>query len=108
MGTPWEDEADCDGCLFIAPDPHEISCTDGYIARGLQVSASDQVYNVALICGPPPTAAKYLGRVHSDTTDTPTPTLCEAAVSARARNSPAAPSLEKQCAEFKAAHPVPD
>lgn len=42
----------------------------------------------------PPVA---LGRVSAPTTPAPAMTVCEAAKSARARNSPAAPSLEKQC-----------
>lgn len=101
VATPWKDEADCDTCLFVAPDPHEISCQNGLIARGLQVFVSDQVNSVALICGLAPVRAKYLGRVQSDNPDAPLPSLCEAAASARARNSPAAPSLEAQCQASK-------
>jgi hypothetical protein len=45
----------------------------------------------------PPVA---LGRVKGSggLSDSPMPTVCEAARSARARNSPAAPGLERQCA----------
>lgn len=54
---------------------------------------------------PPPANSKpsvALGRVKSTGAPTPTVSICEAARSARARNSPAAPGLARQCA----AHPV--
>lgn len=44
---------------------------------------------------PPPVA---LGRVQSAPGSNPSPPICDAARSARARNSPAAPGLERQCA----------
>lgn len=66
---------------------------------------------VAACLGAAPAAparpALALGRVQSPAgTPTTVLTICEYAQSARARNSPAAPSLEKQCKEYLAAHPV--
>jgi hypothetical protein len=96
--NPW---VDCSDCLDVRHIGEEIGCPDGTIVRGMQVSASEFVESVALLCGPPPTRAKYLGRVQSNDPDAPAPTLCEAAASARARNSPAAASLEAQCQASK-------
>lgn len=48
--------------------------------------------------GPAAKTGPALGRVQIDP-NTPRPSICDAAVSARARNSPAAPGLERQCAE---------
>lgn len=50
---------------------------------------------------PPPASNKpavALGRVQTTGAPAPEKTLCESAASARARNSPAAPGLERQCA----------
>ena len=49
---------------------------------------------------PAPASPVALGRVKpvNGSEPAPRPTICEAARSARARNSPAAPSLERQCA----------
>lgn len=49
-----------------------------------------------------------LGRVQTPAGTPPSPpkTLCESAASARARNSPAAPSLEKRCTASLVANPV--
>ena len=58
---------------------------------------------------PPPASAppaRALGRVQSTGAPAPSMTICEAAKSARARNSPAAPGLEKQCAEQPVAQPA--
>lgn len=102
LDTPYTDPwADCSGCLHLGPEGREVGCPDGLIARGMQVSAADSVNSVALLCGSPPIRAKYLGRVQSNDPDAPPPTLCEAAASARARNSPAAASLEAQCQASK-------
>lgn len=46
--------------------------------------------------------AKALGRVHVPTGSAPQKSICEAAASARARGSPAAPGLERQCELSKA------
>lgn len=46
--------------------------------------------------------AKPLGRKHVPTGSAPQKSLCEAAASARARGSPAAPALERQCELSKA------
>ena len=55
----------------------------------------------AAVAPPPPAApTMVLGRVHAPagTPTAPALTICQAAASARARNSPAAPGLEKRCA----------
>lgn len=41
-----------------------------------------------------------LGRVQSNAPSSTPPSICDAAQSARARNSPAAPTLERRCKEF--------
>jgi hypothetical protein len=96
--NPW---ADCSDCLQIVSPGDELNCPDGLIARGMQVSAAEYVNSVALICGPPPVSAVHLGRVQPVNPDAPRQTLCEAAASARARNSPVAPSLEARCQASK-------
>jgi hypothetical protein len=57
--------------------------------------------------GPPAPPPKALGRVRSSTprAGPPVTTMCEAARSARSRNSPAAPNLERQCAAQQAIVP---
>ena len=47
-----------------------------------------------------------LGRVQSTTPPDPNKTMCDYAKSARERNSPAAPALERRCNEYLAAHPA--
>jgi hypothetical protein len=61
-------------------------------------SASAQCVSRAAVAPPKPTMA--LGRVQipAGTPVAPAKTICEHAASARARNSPAAPGLERQCA----------
>lgn len=56
--------------------------------------------SVAADTTPPPSGkpAVQLGRVPSNGTPSPSMSICDAAKSARARNSPAAPGLERQCA----------
>ena len=72
--------------------PNAASATDA------TESANDDRATAAL-AQPPPVA---LGRVQ---TTGPMPPICDAAKSARARNSPAAPGLERQCNAYKVAHP---
>lgn len=64
----------------------------------------------AAVAPPPPPAkpALALGRVQTPvgTPATAPKTMCESAASARARNSPAAPALEKRCAEEGGPPPV--
>ena len=56
--------------------------------------------SVAPAAAPPASTqpAVALGRVQSTGAPAPSMTMCETAASARARNSPAAPGLERQCA----------
>jgi len=61
---------------------------------GATESASDARATAAAV-QPAPTVA--LGRVPSTTPSDPSLTICDHARSARARNSPAAPGLERQC-----------
>lgn len=70
---------------------------------------SDRV--AACLIAAPTAPAKptlVLGRVQvpAGTPASPPKTMCEMAASARARNSPAAPGLERQCNEYLAAHPA--
>ena len=74
----------------------------GSIVREVAETKSD--HNAAALFQPAPTVA--FARVKTDTAG-PTMTICEAAASARARNSPAAPGLEKQCAAQPAKPIVP-
>jgi len=74
------------------------------LSREAAVPASPTVPPVALgrvHTTVPPVA---LGRVH---TTGPNPPICDAARSARERNSPAAPGLERQCAALMAQLPPP-
>ncbi|MFL6229128.1 MAG: hypothetical protein ACJ741_10145 [Pyrinomonadaceae bacterium] len=85
----------------------EQRCPDGLVAVGIHGRSGEWLDAVGLICGapkitpvpsakstPPPIA---LGRVQSTTPQGPPMSICERAQDARARNSPAAPSLEAQC-----------
>lgn len=78
----------------------ELTCAAGYIAHGIRVFADDYIYSLALICSPIPPSPKLLGRIGTSHVD-PTMSICDAAKSARARNSMAAPDLEKQCQASK-------
>lgn len=64
---------------------------------------SDRVAK-CLVAAPAPAASVGFGRIQvpAGTPAAKPRTLCEAAASARARNSPAAPGLERQCREFQA------
>ncbi len=69
---------------------------------------SDRVANCAtpaVVAPARPTV--LLGRAAPATAPDPGKTVCDYAKSARERNSPAAPSLEKQCREYMAAHSAP-
>ncbi|WP_246669583.1 MULTISPECIES: hypothetical protein [unclassified Bradyrhizobium] len=52
---------------------------------------------------PPEKPALALGRIQNSGASAPSSSLCDAAKSARARNSPAAPELERQCNAYLAA-----
>ena len=74
-------------------------CPEGQVAVGVHGRSGEWLDAMGLICDAPRVAqATALGRVQPSDTQRPTMTICEAAKSARARNSPAAPGLEKQCA----------
>ncbi len=78
------------------------SCPAGQIATGIHGRSGIWLDAMGLICGappPPPANVVTLGRVNTGPTlppgsDAP---ICNTARSARARNSPAAPSLDAQC-----------
>lgn len=57
---------------------------------------SERRFN-CMVAAPVPKATVHLGRVSPRTAPTPGMSICDAAKSARARNSPAAPSLERRC-----------
>ena len=89
-------------------------CPPGTVPVGITGRSGIWVDALGLICGamrldtsirPVPS----IGRVNNGTPAPPGPrkTICEAAVDARARNSPAAANLERQCAAIQAAAPKP-
>jgi len=61
---------------------------------------SDRRFN-CVATAPAPAPSVGFGRVGPRTPPDPNMTICDYAKSARARNSPAAPNLEKQCAAYK-------
>jgi hypothetical protein len=100
---------------FIQVGEQTQRCPGGLVAVGINGRSGDLLDAVGLICGPSPANAKAnvpgsdkpppvaLGRVHSTTPAAPLetvagePPICAQARTARARNSPAAASLESQC-----------
>ncbi len=75
-------------------------CDAGQVAVGVHGRAGKWLDAVGLICDAP-RVKNYLalGRVGLDSpVDSSRKSICDAAKSARARNSPAAPGLERQCA----------
>jgi hypothetical protein len=107
--------------FVAAPIKKREDCPVGQIALGVTGSSGVWLDAVGIICGPPPVPArpaippsdprnpmnnpaKTIGRVKVDggTTPSSTRSLCESAASARARNSPAAPTLEAQCNQLNA------
>jgi hypothetical protein len=82
------------------------TCPAGLVPVGIHGRSGIWVDAVGLICGrlyldasklPPAPPVKSLGRVNTGAPPRPPKPICEAARDARARNSPAAPNLEKQC-----------
>jgi hypothetical protein len=80
------------------------SCPPGQVAIGVYGKSGVWLDSMGLICaearmtassgaGP----AKSLGRVQTNSPPGPPRSICDAAKDARARNSPAAPGLERQC-----------
>jgi len=84
---------------------HQV-CPAGQVAVGLHGRSGKWLDSMGLICGAPrlDTSVKSLGRVVPSANPGPAIPVCDAARSARARNSPAAPSLEAQCNASK--HPA--
>lgn len=77
-----------------------VTCLAGTTSTGEQIGTTSSALGTA----PAPVAVRPQGRVRVGGA-APTPstlTKCEAAKQARARNSPAAPGLEKQCAAERA------
>jgi Lamin Tail Domain len=78
------------------------SCPPGQVAIGVHGKSGAWVDSMGLICAAPRLTApgptgKALGRVKTTAPTGPAMSICDAAKSARARNSPAAPGLEAQC-----------
>ena len=85
-----------------APVHGHQACQAGEIAVGLHGSSGVWLDAVGLFCSRPPQAtpdpgAISLGRVKTSGVGNSQRSICDEAASARARNSPAAPSLEAQC-----------
>jgi len=88
---------------FISPMHGTQRCRSGQVAVGMHGRSGRWVDAIGLICGdPPPLIGKTLGRVPSSSPPHPPRPICDSARDARARNSPAAPNLEAQCAASKA------
>ena len=89
---------------FTSQGSYTQYCPTGLVAVGINGRSGIWLDAVGLICGPPTLTArapepeyKALGRVKLSPTGAPPRSLCDAARSARARNSLAAPGLEAQC-----------
>ena len=104
------------GCDFSAAAGVETElCPAGLIAVGINGRAGVWLDALGLICGAPPAPSapaqptiKAGGRVKlgGAAPAGPARPICEVAWEARARNSPAAPGLEAQCAAEKALPPI--
>ena len=87
---------------FGSDDSGTFRCPAGEVAIGIHGRSGVWLDALGLICGPvridtsrkPPLA---LGRSQPRDPNAPMPAICDAAASARAHNSPAAASLERQC-----------
>jgi len=80
------------------------TCLDGTAGTGERTGTTSS----ALSTPPAPTAVRPQGRIRLPGSTTPSKlTKCEAAAAARARNSPAAPGLEKQCVAERASGASP-
>ena len=95
------------GSPILKSQDHQV-CPAGQIATGVYGRAGKWLDAMGLVCGAPPpppaNAVASIGRVPSAS---PLPSgqhgsICDAAASARARNSPAAPYLDAQCNVWKA------
>lgn len=79
-------------------------CPGGQVSVGIHGRAGIWLDALGLICGEPtvtpnaPGSVRPVGRMARTGTAAPARPICDAARDARARNSPAAPGLEAQCA----------
>ncbi len=103
--------------LFTGADPTPRSfgsnrCGSGQVAVGMHGRSGIWLDAMGLICDRPrmadrppgsPVVVTSIGRVPSSTSAAPRVPICDAARSARERNSPAAPNLEAQCQASTAA-----
>lgn len=91
------------------------TCADDLVAVGITGQATYRVRSLGLICGNPVLTAKPTvkaqGRVKLAPSGKPSPwlqSICDKAEMARARNSPATPGLEAQCAAQPKLPPIED
>src|SRR5260221_14575933 len=83
-------------------------CAAAKTARARTAPAAPTLERQCSAAAPPPArTGLQLGRVPSTGTAARPTSLCDAAKSARARNSPAAPDLERQCNAYLAANVAP-
>jgi len=102
------------GGLLTGGDPvrmfyEKATCPRDRIAVGINGRSGIWLDAVSFICGdlpaiPMSVPVKSLGRVKPTGPPAPPRPICDSARDARARNSPAAPNLEAQCAAYLAAH----
>ncbi len=102
-------------CFSGDPTTGMLRCEAGFIAVGIVGRSGKFLDALGMVCGgppPPPAPAqqtvKAQGRVKLGGAVPPGPArpICEIASEARARNSPAAPGLEAQCAAERALPPI--
>ncbi len=72
-------------------------CGRGQLAVGLHGRAGKYIDALGLICAPALGGVTGLGKKISTASSRPGWTICDSALDARGRNSPAAPALEAQC-----------
>jgi hypothetical protein len=93
---------ECDSVQF---QEDTQQCPAGQVAVGVHGRAGKWLDSVGLICGAPHLDSsrtyRSVGRVAPSANPGPAIPICDAAQSARARNSPAVPSLEAQCTASK-------
>jgi hypothetical protein len=91
--------------VFTKGDTHTQVCPRGLVPVGISGRSGVWVDAVGLICGASTlheTVIPSLGRIGGPNREAaPRRPICDAARDARARNSPAAPDLEAQCAALK-------
>lgn len=99
-------------CFGGEPTTGMLRCEAGLVAVGIVGRSGKFLDALGMICGAPPAPAqqtlKAQGRVKlgGAVPEGPARPICEVALQARARNSPAAPGLEAQCAAERALPPI--